>query len=151
MRTPAKLIGVAKLAAVALVALTTFGQAAQFAQRGQAPEGDGRGTASARLTPGFHVRGHITHLYPGKHARLTLRISNPNRFPIAVRRIRVSVGNPPGCSGRNLVIEPYRGRRRVLAHRTVRLRLRTWMRPRTPDACQGDRFRLMFHGVAARG
>lgn len=150
MRTPAKLVGVAKLAAVALVTLTTLGQAAQFARRPHPPWGDGRETATASVTPGFQITGHVTRLYPGKHAKLVVRIRNPNGFAISVRRVRVTVGSPPGCSGRNLVIRRFLGRRRVLGHHTVRLRLKAWMRPRSPDPCQGDRFRLVFHGTAVR-
>jgi len=55
-----------------------------------------------------------------------------------------------GCPVNSVKIKPWRGRARVSARGHRRMKLVVRMLPRTPDACQGARFRLRFGGTAVR-
>ena len=149
MRLSPKLVVAMKLAAVSVVALATLGQVARFMH---APVAGIKmdETLERNATPGFRISGHVTKLYPGKRARLVAFVRNPNPFPIKVTRVRVTVGNAPGCSGRNIVIKRFKGRHRVGGHRSIKLKLRVRMRASAPNTCQGDRFPLVYHGRAVK-
>jgi hypothetical protein len=151
VRSPAKIVGSLKLSAVVLVALATFAQAAQFAHHPPLTPGDGlEGVAAKSATPGFKVNGHISGLYPGEKAKLVTRVHNPNGFAITVRSLKVSVGNVPGCSGKNIEIKKFKGKHRVPAHRTGKIKLQLTMKPKAPDACQAAKLTLAYHGKAVK-
>jgi hypothetical protein len=121
--------------------------------------------AAAYTTPGFReqavltssqsgtfaIRGHIVGLYPGRQARLRLKITNRNSFTIRVTSIRVKVGGAPGCAASNLGVTGFQGSLRVFPMRTRRLRRPISMSASAPDACMGARFRLTYTGRAVKG
>ena len=151
MRIPAKIVGSLKLSAVVLVALATFAQAAQFADHPPLTPGDGLDGAAARsATPGFKVTGHISGLYPARQAMLVARVHNPNGFAISVRSLKASVKNVQGCSGKNIKIETFKGKHRVAARKTGKIKLTLTMKPKAPDGCQAAELPLVFHGKAVK-
>ena len=151
MRIPAKIVGSLKLSAVALVALATLAQAAQFAHHPPLTHGDGLdGAAAKSATPGFKVTGHISGLYPGRQAKLVVRLHNPNGFAISVRSLKASVKNVPGCSGKNIKIKKFKGKHRVAARRTGKIKLTLTMKPKAPDGCQAAKLPLVYHGKAVK-
>jgi hypothetical protein len=105
----------------------------------------------------------LGNLYPGAAPIvLPLRVTNPNRAPIAVTKLKVSIPvSPHNCSaGRNLELIPSN----ASATRPLRIRagasvwlpgrgisapsIRMRNRPINQDACQRARFRLAFTGTA---
>jgi hypothetical protein len=145
------LITVAKLTAVCVVLAATLGQAAEFARHPDPGRSGSGATVTGPSATRFKIRGHVAHLYPGKKTKLRLRVTNPNRFPILVRSIRVKV-RPAGrwCSAKALKITRYHGVRRIRARHTVTMRLRIRMRRKVARACMGARFPLRFVGKATR-
>ena len=151
MRIPAKIVGSLKLSAVVLVALATIAQAAQFTHHPPLTHGDGLdGAASKSATPGFKVTGHISGLYPGKQAKLVVRVHNPNGFAISVRSLRATVKNVPGCSGKNVKIKKFKGTRRVAARKAAKIKLVLTMKPKAPNGCQAAKLPLVYHGKAVK-
>ena len=151
MRIPAKIVGSLKLSVVVLVALATLAQAAQFAQHPPLTHGDGLdGAAAKSATPGFKVSGHISGLYPGRQAKLVVRVHNPNGFAISVRSLKASVKSVPGCSGKNIKIKKFKGKRRVAARKTGKIKLTLTMKPKAPDGCQAAKLPLVYHGKAVK-
>jgi hypothetical protein len=74
-------------------------------------------------------------------------VHNPGRRTLTVRSITTHVkGASAACRARNLHISTFHGHLRVRAHRSRRVRVRLWMRPDSPPACQGGVFRLAFRG-----
>jgi hypothetical protein len=111
--------------------------------------------AAAPDTPGLRGHGEASGFYPGLHQPLWVRVRNPLDDRVRVRSIRTRVGSAgPGCSSDNLVARHSRGLRqlrrgnwrhvRIPPHGSRRVRVRVWMRPRAPDACQGATFPLRF-------
>lgn len=107
--------------------------------------------------------GDLEELYPGAAPiLLPLKLTNPNRVPIAVTSLRVAIPkDPPGCpSAKNLELIPSNlsrarplrirpGAVAWLPGRGVRapsIRMRN--RPVNQDACQKARFKLVFSGSA---
>jgi hypothetical protein len=107
--------------------------------------------ASLAIPRGFVVSGHVTRLYPGRRARMKVHVRNRKPFAIRVTRISVTVrSRTHGCSGRNVRVRPFRGRLRVKARGRRLLRMRVRMIRAAPNACQGVRFTLRFHGRAVK-
>jgi len=101
-----------------------------------------RGTAC-----GFTLDGQIKGLYPGVHKRLKIVVHNRGSRRLTVRSITTRVrGGSAACRARNLRVSRYRGRLRIRAYTSRRVRVRIWMRRSTPTACQGHVFRLTFRG-----
>jgi hypothetical protein len=126
-----------------------------------------RNTSDARVGPErFSIvpsLSRLPDLYPGAPpVALPLRLVNPNRVPIVVTSLRVSVRrSPAGCSSsRNLELIPSNASRRhplrIRAHGSARvparrikapaLRLRNL--PVNQDACREAQFPLVFTGSA---
>jgi hypothetical protein len=108
----------------------------------------GDGAAAARtLVPLFRLRGHVTGMYPGRHRRLVVQISNPQRRAIVVTSITATVGRAViGCKGSNIRVRRFVGAKRVPARGRARVRLRVRMLRTAPDACEGARFPVVFSG-----
>ncbi len=143
------LIGAAKLAAIGVVALTTFAHAAQYAGGPASPErgapGFARGAAHA-----FKISGHVKNLFPGRTTKLVTTVRNPNAAAIRVTLVKAKVTGAPGCPAKNVKIKPFKGKRYVGAGRTVKVKLKITMRAKAPNACQGDKLHLRYHGKAVR-
>jgi hypothetical protein len=101
-----------------------------------------------RKSPGrFTLQGHVRRLYPGIHKKLKIVVHNPGRRVLTVRSITTHVrAASAACKARNLHISVFRGRLRVRAHRSRRVKVKIWLRPNSPAACAGGVFRLAFHG-----
>jgi hypothetical protein len=100
--------------------------------------------------PRLHLGGHVRHLFPGAHKRMRVTITSRYRDPLWVRSVSTVVrGGGPGCPASNVRVHRYRGRFRIGAHRSRRLRLRVTMSGDAPDACQGRRFKLRFRARAS--
>jgi hypothetical protein len=98
---------------------------------------------------GFTIKGRIGGLYPGVHRRLVIVLRNRGRRPIVVRSVTTRVRRArPGCPGRYVHVSRFRGRVRVRGRASRRIRVRIWLVPGTPSACQGAVFRLAFRGRA---
>lgn len=112
----------------------------------------GPGAASLRpRPPTFTITGHARRLSPGVTRTLRLRIGDPAPFAILVREVTVTVRNAnPGCPHRYARVASYSGSLRVPAHGSSALRLAITLLPSAPNACQGARFPLDFHGRAER-
>lgn len=141
-------MGAGKLALV-LVVLASLAQAAEYA--GPRLRGNSTETTIAPRPAVFTVKGHSKGLYPGRKRPMRVTVTNPNPFPILVTRITGSVKSvASGCPTHSVKIKPWRGRARVSAKGHRRIKLVVRMLPRTPDACQGARFRLRFGGTAVQ-
>jgi len=111
--------------------------------------------AARHVPSGLRGHGQASGFYPGGHAPVWVRVRNPFRHRARVRWIRASVGKAgPGCPADNLVPRRSRGLRQlesgkwrhvlIPARQWRRVRVRTRMRSRAPDACQGATFPLRF-------
>lgn|GEM_PF-2213421 len=101
----------------------------------------------------FRIGGAVKGLFPGKKKIMTVKLRNPNRFPIVVKelKIRVRPSNKLGCPATSIsvrkrlrvsVVVPARGR----AKKSVPVKLK----PTAPSSCQGARWPLKFRGGAVR-
>lgn len=101
----------------------------------------------------FRISGRLRGLYPGKRKIMTIKVKNPNRFPIVVKEMRVAVkrSTKPGCGP-----EWIKARKRFLISLLVPARARAFaslpvkLRAKAPGACKGARWRLRFRGGAVR-
>jgi hypothetical protein len=134
---------------LALAGLLLFATLGQAAERHALPTFGGEAVAAA---PAFKATGHVKRLYPGAKKRLRVTVKSLSPFPIVVTSLAVRRGDPPGrCAAKHLKIAPFKGRARIGAGRTITLKLAVSMKRTAPDACQGARWRLGFHGKAVRG
>lgn len=139
------------LGALLLVAVLASPEAHRFAQaeRDRLENLSGRVGSSAS----FRIAGKLKGLYPGKRKIMTIKVKNPNRFPIVVKEMRVVVkrSNKPGCGPKWL-----KARKRFRISLLVPARARAFaslpvkMKRTAPGACQGARWRLRFRGGAVR-
>ncbi|MGZ5289330.1 MAG: hypothetical protein ACXWZU_08905 [Actinomycetota bacterium] len=150
MATTRKLLLTAGKLALVLVVLASLAQAAEYV----APHLRGRPSGSSIIVnrPAvFTVKGHSKGFYPGRKRPMRVTVANPNPFPIVVTRVTASVRSvASGCPMKSVKIKPWHGRARVATRGHRRMKLVVRMLPRTPDACQGARFRLRFGGTAVR-
>lgn len=138
--------------AVVLLALLLSPAAMQMiTTRDMALRGARRPAASAK--PKFVVRGRVKGLYPGARKPLTLKITNPQPYPVKVKELKVEVrkSNKRGCK-RNSVKPRRRVRVSLLVPARARARVSYPVRmpKRAPNACQGARWKLKFTGEAVR-
>jgi hypothetical protein len=139
------------IAVVMLVLLLLPAAMQMMATRDNVLRGELKPTATSK--PQFKVRGSVGGLYPGKRKPLTLKVRNPQRYPIRVKTLTVRVGrsNKSGCKPRWI-----RPKRRVRVSLLVPARARAFvsyplkMLKRAPNACQGARWKLKFKGEAVR-
>lgn len=141
-------MGAAKLTII-LVVLASLAQAAEYVGP-RLDDAPAPGPVSHRASV-FRVSGHVKGLFPGRERTMRAEVANPNGFPIVLTRVRATVSSEdPGCAAKNVKVTPWRGSARIGAHAHRRIKLVVRMMRRTPDACQGERFRLRFGGAAAR-
>lgn len=143
------LVGSAKLAALAVVLVTTLAQAAQYSRVPEQLGSDDttyvRGSGHA-----FKISGHVKGLYPGKAAKLVTTLRNPNPTGIRVTLIKAKVASAPGCPAKNIKITPFKGKRYIGSGHTVKVKLKITMKAKAPNGCQGDKLRLKYHGKAVK-
>jgi hypothetical protein len=100
--------------------------------------------------PGLGLSGHVAGLLPGQHARMVIHVKNRLHRAVHLRWIKTTVRDPArGCSGKNLVVEAYHGRKRIRAGGWSRVIVSVRMRLDSPNACQGKVFPLTFKGQAS--
>jgi hypothetical protein len=135
-----------RLAVVAI--LVAYALSPALAEANRSP-----GTTSLRpRQPTFTITGRARRLSPGVTRILRLRVRDPAPFAILVREVTVTVHDAnPACSHRHVRVTSYAGSLRVPARGSSLLRLAITLLPSAPDACQGARFPLGFHGRAERG
>jgi hypothetical protein len=132
------------------VAIAVAASAAATVLTGAAAQGLS-GSKHRRISSTFTLHGHVGGLYPGARTRLLIAVNNRGRRPLRVRSITTRVRDAkPGCSAKNLQVDPYRGRLRVGAGRRRNVSVSVRMLPTTPVACQGALFPLAFRGRATR-
>lgn len=107
----------------------------------------------ARVPRGtFRIGGSVGGLYPGDSTELVLTVSNPQRFPIVVSSISTIVNRPrAACSASYLRVGRFSGHLRVRTHASAQVSVVIALAEAAPDACQGMRFELRYHGLAQRG
>jgi hypothetical protein len=143
------LLGTAKLLLV-LVVLASLAQAAEYIGPRLRP-GDEATSSNVGRPAVFTVKGHSKGFYPGRTHPMRVTVTNPNPFPIVVTRVAASVTSATsGCPSKSIKIKPWHGRARLARRGHRRMKLIVRMLPRTPDACQGARFRLRYGGTAVR-
>ena len=112
--------------------------------------GPGDGPRYVSHPGGLALSGHVAGLMPGQQARLTIHVTNRLRRVVHLRSVRTAVrAAARGCSGKNLVVAPYRGRLRIGPGRSARVTVRVRMLLDSPNACQGQLFPLTFAGQAS--
>ena len=127
--------------AAVLALVATLSTAAAIAAAGSHPR---------KARSGLALSGHVTGLVPGAHRLLTITVRNRLRRTVHLRSISTTVhAAASGCSGRNVVVADYHGRRGIAAGRWVRVHVRVSMRLGSPAACQGKVFPLTFRGQAS--
>lgn len=93
----------------------------------------------------LRVTGHVRGLAPGVSRPLPVRIRNRYGDPVLIQRLRVLVEDASSdCPASNLRVSRFRGRKSVSVGGVRRIRLRVTMRTDAPDACQRERFPLLF-------
>jgi hypothetical protein len=137
-----------KVLCLALAAALAVGVA--YAERGGS-----RHPLAAEVPAGLRGHGQASGFYPGGHNPVWVRVRNPFGHRARVRWIKTRVGDArPDCPADNIVARRSRGLRqlpngkwhhvRIPARKWGRVRVRTRMRSRAPDACQGASFPLRF-------
>jgi hypothetical protein len=110
------------------------------------------GSASLRSSESpLRVHGRAKRLFPGVSRRLKLTLVNRGESRLAVRSVRIHVGDARlNCGAANLAVHDRRLKFAVAPHssRSVKFTLR--MRAGAADACQGARFPLKFRAKASR-
>jgi len=114
-----------------------------------------RGTATSGSAPrSLKIHGHVRGMYPGRSATLRLHVQNPLTVRVGVYRIHVHVHRGVGpngtCPANMLSVKPWRGLQRIRGGQAQVFRLRTRMRRRAPDRCQGTRWRLTYDAKSVR-
>lgn len=96
--------------------------------------------------PAIRIRGRVWGLYPGARKRFKVRVRNRTDRPQVVRAIRIKARRPgPGCRGKNVRVRNREGlEMRLGPHATRSVWLTARMIPDAADACQGERFRLIY-------
>ena len=139
------------LVALLLIAALASPEAFSFAQAHRDRLANLSGTVGSSAA--FRITGKLRDLYPGKRKIMTIKVNNPNRFPIVVKEMRVVVkrSNKPGCGPKWIKA---RNRFRISLLVPARARafasLPVMMRLAAPEACKGARWRLRFRGGAVR-
>lgn len=147
IRIPYRTATLAALVAVVLAGFVFGGRDANPRHVGPSPE-----AANSPVVPEFLLSGSVRGLFPGRTAWLPVRVRNPFPFPLVVTLIHARVKSAgPGCSARNLQVEPIRGEWLIDPGATTRLHLKAGMSKTAPDTCQGLEFPLRFRGTAVRG
>jgi hypothetical protein len=139
------------LVALLLIAALASPEAFSFSQAHRDRLENLSGTVGSSAA--FQITGKLRGLYPGKRKIMTIKIKNPNNFPIVVKEMRVEVkrSNKPGCGPKWI-----KARKRFLISLLVPARARAFaslpvtMKRTAPDACKGARWRLRFRGGAVR-
>ena len=142
-----------KLALVCVFAAAALAQASAFRSdpgRSDAGRSDpGEGSATAAKPSAFKVKGNLVGLYPGLTTKLRVKVTNRGASPITLTQLKAKVKSTTvGCSASTLKISPFKGRKRIGRHATVKLRLPARMSASAPDACQGTRYQLSYSGKA---
>jgi len=100
------------------------------------------------------IVGNLHAMYPSRHARLRLDISNPLGQRVTVTTVSARVHRGAGPSGRcpasMLVIRTWHGSRTLAPGVTKTFHLKARMRRRSPDRCQGTRWQLTYHARSVR-
>ncbi len=124
------------VAAVVIATLATLSAAAAIAASGSQAH-------AARRT--LSLSGHVVGLYPGASHRMTILVRNRGRRPVRLRWITTHVGAANArCSGENVKVAPYHGRRRIAAGRSIHVNVAVLMKRGSPSGCQGGTFPLSF-------
>jgi len=132
----------AQVVALTAIAVMTLGQVAQARHEAAKPPRRGRALV---------LSGKVGHLFPGRHTVIVVRVRNREPFPMRLKWVGVRIGKlRTGCPKTALVVKPFKGKRRIGAHRFIRVRLKVIMRASAPNGCQGMRFPLRFRGKAVR-
>lgn len=97
----------------------------------------------------FRINGSVENLYPGVTTQLDLKLKNPHRSKIVVRKIKVAVGDASrDCPASNVTVPPFKGHVRV--RHTKRMSLPVTMSAAAPSSCQNAIFSLTYRGRAVR-
>jgi hypothetical protein len=142
------------LIAVAVLALVVSpGIARMSSSRDQALDGLSGTKVAAKSIPQFKIKGKIKGLYPGARKKLTLRVTNTQRYRIKITslRVKVSNSNKAGCEAK--WIRPKKTVRVALlipARAKIRVSYPVRMSKKAPNACQGARWPLRFSGKAVK-
>jgi hypothetical protein len=89
--------------------------------------------------------GHVEELYPGRRARLSVRVENGSAIPVVLTGMRVLVRDATsGCTAANLHARRFRGHRAIPAYGSVHVHVWIQMPREAVDACIGARFPLAF-------
>jgi hypothetical protein len=97
------------------------------------------------------VHGHVRGLYPGATRPMQVSVRNP--APVSVRLVRMTarVSNASSaCLSRNVSIRRFVGAKTIAPLGRIRISLRSRMRRRAPNACQGARFPVTFTATLTR-
>lgn len=101
--------------------------------------------AVERPVPKIKVHGKVKGLYPGVRKQMKVGVHNrlPHRVTLISVRARVKDASP-ACSGGNIRVQRFRGRKPIRPHRRNRVGVQVTMAPTAPDACQEARFPITF-------
>jgi hypothetical protein len=107
------------------------------------------GAPSARVS--FRVSGSVSGLYPGAKRSLVVTVKNPFRRRLRLVSLRATARPARrGCSGWNVEVRPFAGRRTIRPRGSARVRLLARMPASVAEECKGARFPLVFRGRAVR-
>ena len=142
------------LIAVAVLALAVSPGISQMSSsRDKVLEGLSGTRVAAKSIPQFKIKGKVKGLYPGARKKLTLSVTNTQRYRIKITSLRVKVrnSNKPGCEAK--WIRPKKTMRvALLVPRRAKIRVSypVRMSKKAPNACQGARWILRFSGKAVK-
>ena len=96
------------------------------------------------------VHGRVRGLFPGARKQMRVVLRNTTPETVRLTGITAVVANAsPTCRARNVSVRGFVGSRTIPALASIRVPLRSRMRPKAPNACQGARFPVRFTATLA--
>lgn len=135
--------------AIAVGAATTLALGGGIAWAAWSSTGSGSGSATSTVSANSHITSDTTGnpLYPGASTTFTVKIDNPNSYPVVVTSISDGKSNATGAAGAcaagsvtSAAVTSPGGT--IAAGGSATYTLTAHMDPNAPDACQGQTFTL---------
>ena len=135
--------------AIAVGAATTLALGGGIAWAAWSSSGSGSGSATSTTSVNSTISSDTTGnpLYPGASTTFTVKIDNPNSYPVKVNSIPAGTSNATGtagaCPAGTVTSDPLTAPSgTIAAHGTATYTLTAHMAADAPDACQGQTFTL---------
>src|SRR5262245_14180861 len=107
--------------------------------------------AATPISRAIVLHGRARGLCPGAFRRMRVVVRNPGAAAVRLTGVTATVANAsPACRARNVKVRAFLGSRTIPGLGQATLYLRTRMRRRAPNACQGLRFPVTLVATVTR-